>query len=199
MTHVIKRHDLTNTTIVLQSYPKCGPPFIRSKTCAGLSSCLKRRRNLTPWLSPLFEFTKTKSGLLQDGGQDAFQKPGCQKKRLRTTVCMLCTNGWCRKSKQQSSCTETEQSVHIGKNRIYEGKTMHDCFILNSNIFFKEQNSNVAKISQQLSFLDPIADKFMRYRRRHHHHHHRLTAICMLACVSRGSPNGCFPGCTIPC
>lgn len=30
------------------THPRCGPPFIRSNTCAGFSSCLKRRRNLTP-------------------------------------------------------------------------------------------------------------------------------------------------------
>jgi hypothetical protein len=42
--------------------PNPGPDDIRSNTCAGFNSCLKRRRNLTPWLSPDFEFTKTNSG-----------------------------------------------------------------------------------------------------------------------------------------
>lgn len=48
---------------------------MRSKTWAGFSSCLNRRRNFTPWLSPLFELTKTNKGLVQEGGQVAFQKP----------------------------------------------------------------------------------------------------------------------------
>lgn len=56
-------------------YPKWGPPFIKSKTWAGFNDCLNRRRNFTPWLSPLFELTKTKRGLAQDGGHVAFQKP----------------------------------------------------------------------------------------------------------------------------
>lgn len=42
--------------------PNCGPADIKSKTCAGFSNCLKRRKNLTPWLSPDLEFTKTSSG-----------------------------------------------------------------------------------------------------------------------------------------
>ena len=42
--------------------PRPGPPFMRSKTCAGLSSCLNRRRNFTPWLSPDLELTNTSSG-----------------------------------------------------------------------------------------------------------------------------------------
>lgn len=42
--------------------PSCGPEDIRSKTWAGFSNCLKRRRNLTPWLSPDFELTKTRRG-----------------------------------------------------------------------------------------------------------------------------------------
>lgn len=42
--------------------PKPGPDDMRSNTCAGFSSCLKRRRNLTPWLSPDLEFTNTNSG-----------------------------------------------------------------------------------------------------------------------------------------
>lgn len=48
---------------------------MRSKTWAGFSSCLNLRRNFTPWLSPLFELTKTNKGLVQEGGQVAFQKP----------------------------------------------------------------------------------------------------------------------------
>lgn len=48
---------------------------MRSKTCAGFSSCLNLLRNFTPWLSPLFELTKTSKGLVQDGGQVAFQNP----------------------------------------------------------------------------------------------------------------------------
>lgn len=42
--------------------PSSGPVETRSKTCAGFSNCLKRRKNLTPWLSPDFELTKTRSG-----------------------------------------------------------------------------------------------------------------------------------------
>lgn len=56
-------------------HPRCGPPFTRSKTWAGLSNCLKRRRNFTPWLSPLLELTKTRRGLAHEGGHVAFQKP----------------------------------------------------------------------------------------------------------------------------
>lgn len=48
---------------------------MRSKTWAGFSNCLNLRRNFTPWLSPLFELTKTNKGLVQEGGQVAFQKP----------------------------------------------------------------------------------------------------------------------------
>lgn len=51
---------------------------MRSKTWAGFSSCLNLRRNFTPWLSPLFELTKTNNGLVQDGGHVAFQKPACE-------------------------------------------------------------------------------------------------------------------------
>lgn len=58
------------------TYPKWGPPFIRSKTWAGLRNCLNLRRNLTPWLSPLLELTKASRGLEQEDGQVAFQKPG---------------------------------------------------------------------------------------------------------------------------
>ena len=57
------------------TYPRCGPPFMRSKTWAGLRNCLNLRRNLTPWLSPLLEFTKARRGLEQVEGQVAFQKP----------------------------------------------------------------------------------------------------------------------------
>lgn len=57
-----------------EAYPSSGPPFIRSKTWAGLSSCLNLRRNFTPWLSPLLELTRTRRGLLQDA-EVAFQKP----------------------------------------------------------------------------------------------------------------------------
>lgn len=57
------------------TYPKCGPPFMRSKTWAGLRNCLNLRRNLTPWLSPLLELTKARRGLEQVEGQVAFQKP----------------------------------------------------------------------------------------------------------------------------
>lgn len=56
---------------------------MRSKTWAGFSSCLNRLRNFTPWLSPLFELTKTNKGLVQDGGHVAFQKPGCEKGKGR--------------------------------------------------------------------------------------------------------------------
>lgn len=55
-------------------YPSSGPPFIRSKTWAGLRSCLNLRRNFTPWLSPLLELTRTRSGLVHDA-EVAFQKP----------------------------------------------------------------------------------------------------------------------------
>lgn len=51
---------------------------MRSKTWAGFSSCLNLLRNFTPWLSPLFELTKTNNGLVQDGGHVAFQKPRCE-------------------------------------------------------------------------------------------------------------------------
>lgn len=64
--------------ILQASYPRCGPPFMRSKTWAGFSSCLNLLRNFTPWLSPLFELTKTNNGLVQDGGHVAFQKPRCE-------------------------------------------------------------------------------------------------------------------------
>lgn len=57
------------------AYPRCGPPFMRSKTWAGLRNCLNLRRNLTPWLSPLLELTKARRGLEQVEGQVAFQKP----------------------------------------------------------------------------------------------------------------------------
>lgn len=56
---------------------------MRSKTWAGFSSCLNLRRNFTPWLSPLFELTKTNKGLVQEGGQVAFQKPVGTKGRER--------------------------------------------------------------------------------------------------------------------
>lgn len=55
-------------------YPSSGPPFIRSKTCAGLSCCLNFRRNFTPWLSPLLELTMTSRGLEHEA-EVAFQKP----------------------------------------------------------------------------------------------------------------------------
>lgn len=42
--------------------PNWGPAEIKSNTCAGFSNCLKRRKNLTPWLSPDLELTKTSSG-----------------------------------------------------------------------------------------------------------------------------------------
>ena len=45
---------LTQDRVLRSSDPPC--------TWAGLRSCLKRRRNLTPWLSPDFELTKTNSG-----------------------------------------------------------------------------------------------------------------------------------------
>lgn len=54
----------------LKSYPTPGPPFMRSNTCAGLSNCLNRLRNFTPWLSPDFELTNTNRGL-QPSGQEA--------------------------------------------------------------------------------------------------------------------------------
>lgn len=56
---------------------------MRSNTWAGFSSCLNLRRNFTPWLSPLFELTKTNKGLVQEGGQVAFQKPVGAKGRER--------------------------------------------------------------------------------------------------------------------
>lgn len=65
----------------ISAYPRWGPPFMRSKTWAGFSSCLNLRRNFTPWLSPLFELTKTNKGLVQEGGQVAFQKPVGEKRR----------------------------------------------------------------------------------------------------------------------
>lgn len=58
----------------LMNYPKWGPPFIKSNTWAGFSNCLKRRRNFTPWLSPLLELTKTNRGLTQNENV-ALQKP----------------------------------------------------------------------------------------------------------------------------
>lgn len=67
----------------ISAYPRWGPPFMRSKTWAGFSSCLNLRRNFTPWLSPLFELTKTNKGLVQEGGQVAFQKPVREKGRER--------------------------------------------------------------------------------------------------------------------
>lgn len=70
--------------ILQASYPRCGPPFMRSKTWAGFSSCLNLLRNFTPWLSPLFELTKTNSGLVQDGGQLAFQNPGRENEQKKT-------------------------------------------------------------------------------------------------------------------
>lgn len=68
-------HILCVKTHVFVSYPRCGPPFMMSNTWAGFNSCLNRRRNFTPWLSPLLLFTKTNSGLVQVGGHDAFQNP----------------------------------------------------------------------------------------------------------------------------
>lgn len=62
------------------TYPRCGPPFMRSKTWAGLRNCLNLRRNLTPWLSPLLELTKARRGLEQVEGQVAFQKPAVSPK-----------------------------------------------------------------------------------------------------------------------
>ena len=44
------------------THPGKGPPFMRSNTWAGFSSCLNLRRNLTPWLSPDLEFTNTSRG-----------------------------------------------------------------------------------------------------------------------------------------
>lgn len=63
------------------AYPSSGPPFIRSKTCAGLRSCLNLRRNFTPWLSPLFELTRTRRGLEHDA-EVAFQKPANEPKQV---------------------------------------------------------------------------------------------------------------------
>ena len=45
------------------TYPSVGPATLKSNTCAGFNSCLKRLINRMPWLSPLFEFTKTINGL----------------------------------------------------------------------------------------------------------------------------------------
>lgn len=42
--------------------PNWGPDEIKSNTWAGFNNCLKRRKNLTPWLSPDLELTKTRSG-----------------------------------------------------------------------------------------------------------------------------------------
>lgn len=66
-----QRIDVSSKT---RTYPSSGPPFIRSKTWAGFRSCLNLRRNFTPWLSPLLEFTRTRRGLAQDP-EVAFQKP----------------------------------------------------------------------------------------------------------------------------
>lgn len=47
--------------------PNCGPDDIRSNTWAGFNNCLKRRKNLTPWLSPDLELTvkrKREMGLI---------------------------------------------------------------------------------------------------------------------------------------
>lgn len=62
-------------------YPRCGPPFMRSNTWAGLRNCLNLRRNFTPWLSPLLELTKARRGLEQLEGQVAFQNPGTGKEK----------------------------------------------------------------------------------------------------------------------
>lgn len=62
------------------NYPKWGPPFIKSNTWAGFSNCLNRRRNFTPWLSPLLELTKTNRGLTQNENV-ALQKPVKKKKQ----------------------------------------------------------------------------------------------------------------------
>lgn len=35
---------------------------MRSNTCAGFNNCLNLRKNLTPWLSPDLELTKTSKG-----------------------------------------------------------------------------------------------------------------------------------------
>ena len=56
----------------------------------------------------------------------------------------------------------------------------------------KHDREEGAQIYHHSKFLD-ILVLLSRRRRR------RLTAVSMLACASRGSPNGCFPGCTIPC
>ena len=67
--------------------PRPGPPFIRSKTWAGLRSCLNRRRNFTPWLSPDFELTKTNNGE-QPCGRTASQAssvPKAEEIQLRKT------------------------------------------------------------------------------------------------------------------
>lgn len=42
--------------------PSPGPVDIISNTCAGFNNCLKRLKNLTPWLSPDFELTNTSNG-----------------------------------------------------------------------------------------------------------------------------------------
>ncbi|TNN34068.1 hypothetical protein EYF80_055768 [Liparis tanakae] len=60
-------------------YPSSGPPFIRSKTCAGFSSCLNLRRNFTPWLSPLLELTRTSRGLEHEAER---QRQSCSRRTL---------------------------------------------------------------------------------------------------------------------
>ncbi len=72
-------------------YPSSGPPFIRSKTWAGLRSCLNLRRNFTPWLSPLLELTRTRRGLVHDA-EVAFQKP-------ERKVCTWVNHFWNKLSK----------------------------------------------------------------------------------------------------
>lgn len=98
-----------------KTHPSSGPPFIRSKTWAGFRSCLNLRRNLTPWLSPLLEFTRTSRGLAQDP-EVAFQKPDYQElgvkekkksKNNRKTILkrvrryLRC---WYTKKKKKSAC-----------------------------------------------------------------------------------------------
>ena len=64
MKHVRNKSiTMSNTHSCSHTYPNVGPATERSNTWAGFSNCLKRRMNFTPWLSPLFEFTNTTSGL----------------------------------------------------------------------------------------------------------------------------------------
>ena len=84
--------------------PRLGPPFIRSKTWAGLRSCLKRRRNLTPWLSPDLELTKTRRGEQPCGrtASHASSLPG----KIQSLASL--------KALMAQACHEEQQQIRIG-------------------------------------------------------------------------------------